>query len=268
MKNFIKLAVGGALALASVGAFAQAPSLPSSGNGSVTLTLFSNSDSTPFSYSYNLGLTVSQLSTLPTAAGGTQSWSLTGLATDLSGFSGTSNLVFDVSGASVNGNAAKVAGATVFATTVDPSVSAATLAALPNGGPEGAEQANNTWLTNWSGTANNQFTTNAAAANYANANYGTAEGQFAFNAASSVSNAVPFYELLTAKGGTTTAIQTPVTFAGLFSINLATDTLTYTVPGSGTSPVPLPAGVWLLLSGLAGMGVFGRRRNDAVGTAA
>ena len=67
---------------------------------------------------------------------------------------------------------------------------------------------------------------------------------------------------------TTTAIQTPVTFAGLFSINLATDTLTYTVPGSGTSPVPLPAGVWLLLSGLAGMGVFGRRRNDAAGTAA
>lgn len=262
MKNFVKLALG-TLALASSAAFAQAPSLPSSGDGSVTLTLFSTSDATPFSYSYNLGLTVSQLSSLPTTAGATQSWSLTGLASDLSGFSGTSNLVFDVSGASSSGSPVKTAGAVKFATTVDPSVTAATLATLTNGGPEGTEAVNNTWLTNWSGTANNQFTTNPSAANYANANYGSAEGFWAFNAASSVSNSVPFYELLTAKGGTTTTIQTPVQFAGLFSINLATDTLTYTV-----APVPLPAGVWLLLSGLAGMGVFGRRRNDVNGAAA
>ena len=259
MKNFVKLALG-TLALASSVAFAQAPSLPSSGDGSVTLTLFSTNDATPFSYSYNLGLTVSQLSTLPTS-GAPQTWSLTGLAADLSGFSGTSSLVFDVSGASSSGSPVKTAGAVKFATTVDPSVSAATLAALTNGGPEGTEAVNNTWLTNWSGTANNQFTTNPSAANYANANYGSAEGFWAFNAASSVSNSVPFYELLTAKGGTTTTIQTPVQFAGLFSVNLANDTLTY-------SPVPLPAGVWLLLSGLAGMGVFGRRRNDVNGAAA
>ena len=45
------------------------------------------------------------------------------------------------------------------------------------------------------------------------------------------------------------------TFAGVFTIDLAADTLTYSV-----APVPLPAGVWLLLSGLAGLGVFGRRR--------
>jgi len=264
MKHFVKLALG-TLALASSAAFAQAPSLPSSGNGSVTLTLFSTNDATPFSYSYNLGLTMSQLSTLPTAAGTSQSWSLTGLSTDLAGYSAASSLVFDVSGASQSGNPARTNGAVKFATTVDSSVSAATLAALVNGGPEAAEAANNTWLTNWSGTANNQFTTNTAATNYANANYGAAEGAWAFNAASSVSNSVPFYELMTATGGTTTTIQTPVTFAGLFSINLATDTLTYTVPG--TSPVPLPAGVWLLLSGLAGMGVFGRRRNDVNGAA-
>ena len=259
MKNFVKLALG-TLALASSVAFAQAPSLPSSGDGSVTLTLFSTNDATPFSYSYNLGLTVSQLSTLPTS-GAPQTWSLTGLAADLSGFSGTSSLVFDVSGASSSGSPVKTAGAVKFATTVDPSVTAATLATLTNGGPEGTEAVNNTWLTNWSGTANNQFTTNPSAANYANANYGSAEGFWAFNAASSVSNSVPFYELLTAKGGTTTTIQTPVQFAGLFSVNLANDTLTY-------SPVPLPAGVWLLLSGLAGMGVFGRRRNDVNGAAA
>jgi hypothetical protein len=192
MKNFVKLALG-TLALASSAAFAQAPLLPSSGDGSVTLTLFSTNDATPFSYSYNLGLTVSQLSSLPTAPNATQSWSLTGLASDLSGFSGTSSLVFDVSGASSSGSPAKVAGAVKFATTVDPSVTAATLAALPNGGPEAAEVNNNTWLTNWSGTANNQFTTNPSASNYANANYGSAEGTWPLNAASSVSNSVPFY---------------------------------------------------------------------------
>jgi hypothetical protein len=267
MKHFVKLALG-TLALASSAAFAQAPSLPSAATtgGSLTLTLFSTNDGTPFSYSYNLGLTMNQLSTLPTAAGSSQSWSLTGLSTDLTGFTGTSNLVFDVSGASASGNAARAAGAIKFATTVDSSVSAATLAALTNGGPEAAESANNTWLTNWSGTANNQSTTNPSATNYANANYGTAEQTWAFNAASSVSNSVSFYELATALGGTTTTIQTPTQFAGLFSINLSNDTLTYSVPG--TSPVPLPAGVWLLLSGLAGMGVFGRRRNDVNGAAA
>jgi hypothetical protein len=36
--------------------------------------------------------------------------------------------------------------------------------------------------------------------------------------------------------------------------------LTYTFPGD-TAPVPLPAAVWLLLSGLTGMGVVGRRKN-------
>lgn len=266
MKNFVKLAIG-ALALASGGAFAQAPVLPTTGSGSVTLTLFSTNDSTPFSYSYNLGLTTSQLSTLPTAAGSSQSWTLTGLSADLSGFSGASSLVFDVSGAGGAGSPAKVAGADQFATTFAPSVSAATIAALANGGVEAALGNNNTWLGAWSGTANNQFTTNTTASNYANAAYNSAENTWAVNAAGSASSSLPFYELLTAKGGASATIETPVTFAGLFSINLATDTLTYTVPGS-TSPVPLPAGVWLLLSGLAGMGVFGRRRNDVTGAAA
>ena len=266
MKHLIKLAVGGALALASVGAFAQAPALPSTGNGAVTLTLFSTDDSTPFSYAYNLGLTLSQLSTLPTAAGSTQSWSLTGLATDLSGFTATSSLVFDVTAAAQNSSIAKVGGFTL-ASTFDPvTAPPATVAGSTSGALQTAEQENNQWLTNWAGTANNQFTNSTTAANYANANYNSALNTFPYNAAANTSTSLPFYELLSNKG-TTSTVQTPTTFAGLFSVNLSTDTLTYTVPGS-TSPVPLPAGVWLLLSGLTGLGVFGRRRNDANSVAA
>lgn len=257
MKPLIRIALGSVLAAASAGAFAQ-PALPSSGNGALTLTLFSTDDSTPFSYAFDTGLTLSQLSTLPTTPGGTKSWSLTGLASDLTGFSGTSNLVFDVTAAAANGTPVKTAGAIQLASTFDPSVSLSTIAALNNQNVEFAEQANNTWLTNF-GTTNPSFTTSTSAANYANANYNAQLNTFQAptNAAGGVSNALPFYELATAKGGTTVGAQAPVVFAGTFSLNLSTDTLTYTVPGAA---VPLPAGVWLLLSGLAGVGVLSRRR--------
>lgn len=43
----------------------------------------------------------------------------------------------------------------------------------------------------------------------------------------------------------------------------ATGRLTYSFVGETTNPVPLPAAAWLLLSGLAGMGVIGRRRKVA-----
>src|ERR1700749_844095 len=119
MKHVIKTAVGGILALAASSAFAQAPALPTTGDGGVTLTLFSTNDPTPFSYAYNLGLTVSQLSTLPTAAGATQSWNLTGLAADLSGFSGTSSLGFGGPGPSAVRSIAK-AGSFPLASPFDP----------------------------------------------------------------------------------------------------------------------------------------------------
>jgi hypothetical protein len=265
MKHLIKMAVGGALALASAGAFAQAPILPSTGDGQVTLTLLSKDDATPFSYAYNLGITMSQLSTLPTAAGSTKSWSLTGLATDLSGFSGTSNLVFDVTASGQTGSIAK-AGSFTLASTFDPvTAPPSVVAGTTSGALSQAEQANNAWLTNWVGTANNEFTNNTSATNYANAVYNAALETFPYNAAASTSTALPFYELVSNKS-TTSTVQTPTTFAGLFTIDLSTDMLTYTVPGS--SPVPLPAGVWLLLSGLASLGVLGRRRNDVNGAVA
>lgn len=55
--------------------------------------------------------------------------------------------------------------------------------------------------------------------------------------------------------GTTEAFSTK--YAGVWSFNAATGVLTYNVAGGA---VPVPAALWLLLSGLGGLGVVGRRR--------
>ncbi|MGD9842709.1 MAG: VPLPA-CTERM sorting domain-containing protein [Steroidobacteraceae bacterium] len=47
-------------------------------------------------------------------------------------------------------------------------------------------------------------------------------------------------------------------YAGIWSLDLANNLLSYTV--SPSSPVPVPAAIWLLLSGLGGLGVIGRRK--------
>jgi hypothetical protein len=254
MNHLVKLAVGGALALAASSSFASV-SLPSTGAGSLTLTLFSNDDTTPFSYGFDTGLTLATLGSLPTT--GSESWSLTGLGADLSGFTGTSNLVFDVSASGqAAGNPAKTAGLYHFATTFDPTVSLANIAANTNGPIETAVANDGTWLSNF-GAGQTTFSTNTADANYANAKYPSNYNAFGDNAAASVGTALPFYMLTQAKGATGVVSAAPSTFAGTWSVDLGTDTLTYSV-----APVPLPAGIWLLLSGLTGMGLLGRRRRD------
>lgn len=261
MKLPVKLAVSAALTLASAGAFAV--TLPSTGDGSLTLTLFSTNDGTPFSYAFDTGLTFSQATpALLNTPGTTLTFNLTGLSADLASTAGqaalTNGLVFDVTAASATGGITTV-GALKLETTFDPSVSLATISAIQSGAISAAEGANNKWLTNF-GATNPSFTTNTADANYANANYNASLETFAVNAAASTSSALPFYELTNNRG--TTSVGNTTTYAGTWSIDLTADTLTYTVAGAA---VPLPPSVWLMISGLAGLAVLGRRRKGDFG---
>jgi len=83
--------------------------------------------------------------------------------------------------------------------------------------------------------------------------------KFPVSAASTVGTAMGFY-LVSAAANTTFSNATVTQFANASGVATwlldAAGHLTYNVP----SAVPLPAGVWLLLSGLTGLGVIGRRR--------
>jgi hypothetical protein len=279
MKLSTKLAIGGALALASVSAFAQVsvPTPPYSGtltnsntgNGSAILTLFSANDATPYSYEFNLGLNFNDL--LPAngmnTAGTTLTWSLTGLT--LPGGVSTSDLLFDVTAAAQTGSIIK-AGSFSLLTTVDPSVALATVQGTTSGVLQAGTTNNSNFITNLnaSSATNPKTTTTTSDPTYANANYNSQLNALPYNAAGSVNSALSFFELVSNKA--TTSIATVTQYAGTWSINLANDTLTYSVAGGGGNPppVPLPAGLWLLLSGLTGMGVLGRRKNTTEAVAA
>jgi hypothetical protein len=91
----------------------------------------------------------------------------------------------------------------------------------------------------------------------------------AANAGGAVNSQLAFY-LYAANsdnGATTLAPRTQFSNANGNAFWLLTDTghLTYVVPGGGA--VPLPAAIWLLLSGLASFGVIGRGRRGAVAAA-
>jgi hypothetical protein len=92
----------------------------------------------------------------------------------------------------------------------------------------------------------------------------TINGQFPAGSAAGFDQALAFYQVAGANTPSSTAQTTVTQFAdtnGSWNWLLASNgTLTFS--GSEPAPVPLPAAVWLLLSGLAGVGALGRRSNQ------
>jgi len=162
--------------------------------------------------------------------------------------SGSTASYMVVAGVGSAQNAAEVTSATPLNTTN-----------LPAGGLAGLAQ--NLQGQAWSGTGG--FTvdlTGSAANNPLAGSYGggTMTGH---NYSGAVNTALNFYNAIPGSGrGTDIVTQyTNALGAGFWFLSSAGD-LTWNVLASTVPNVPLPAAVWLLVSGLAGLGAIGRRR--------
>lgn len=85
--------------------------------------------------------------------------------------------------------------------------------------------------------------------------YGANAGQMvSFNVVGSATDSLMMYNFATSDEG-----QSPVAAGGLWSLDLTGGSISY----AALAPVPLPAAVWLFLSGLLGFGAVARRGKNA-----
>jgi hypothetical protein len=114
-----------------------------------------------------------------------------------------------------------------------------------------------------SGTAID-LTGTATYSSIAGPNSSGSNGLSGFNFSGTVGTALDFFNLVPGSKRGSVALTTYANDNGDgFWFLSSTGDLTYNVLAGSTSPVPLPAAVWLLVSGLAGLGAIGRRRNVA-----
>lgn len=108
-------------------------------------------------------------------------------------------------------------------------------------------------------------TTAGALDNWTTNNLNTATLTSTIGAAAAASSTLAMYMFSSVQDANTGAFATSAAYAGTWALNALTGTLTYSVEGA--PQVPVPAAVWLLLSGLGGLGVVGRRRQNALAAA-
>lgn len=273
MKTFIKaLAVTAVLALSSTAALAQTvptqpapgpvPS-PSTGDGGLIVVIWDAVRGV--SLTQYLGLTLSQI--LPTGtnmqtAGFELNFGVLGNYASIFGTSDAANIQYmivaaDSTGGTFNGRN--------IATT---SALGAPYPTTSNQRGRDAASAVNNFLGNTNGCSNATpcIATAADQGTYAGGtNFGSNLGsQLLASSAGTVGTALGFYLLSTGTSGVTAAtVAVYQSAAGFAQWLLGTNgSLVYSVPGANV--VPLPAAVWLLLSGLVGVGAIARRRGAAV----
>jgi hypothetical protein len=285
MRTFKHFVVAGALALAASAAIAQ-PSVPpqpapgptpdgDSGNSGIIVSAWDSTRN--LSIVQYLGLRVDDL--MPNSAGGnaTPEAGLTLNFGKLSGWDalfGTDTsvnaqgIVYTVSG--FDNTPSGLIGKRIITTGTDPVGNVRNTAVsqvLTNAGTFIASGLNSAGGCNG---VNPCTTNNPAAAGFAGQagwadKYG---GALPFSASANAGTSLDFFLLAPNSNSGGTTLSPVIKYqnsTGLATWLLSADgTLTYTVPG-GVGTVPLPAAVWLLMSGLAGFGVIGRRgRRGAV----
>lgn len=272
LKQLLKqILAAGALVTASTAAFADV-SVPAGyedsstapdgattsteSDGGLVFYLFSTSD-TNYSLTYYLGLDLSDFTYSETDDDGlTLTWTI-----DASLYEGydLSTMVWGVA-AGDNGTQNQGTGATNLLTTVDTSNESATTTATN----QGIITATNGIETQVAGANEDadpvDVNTTAYNSEDVSSNMGENLGissTFDWTADASDSSATLAMYLYSQVGGRGegSAETTATQYAGVWSFDAETGTLTYTV-----SAVPVPAALWLLLSGLGGLGVIGRRR--------
>jgi len=248
----IALTIGALLA----GSTAMGATLPGGGNSNLFLIVYNSADTNGETYVQALTPTISTLPTGTTSYG--VDTSLSKLETDV-GTTSAANLSYAVVAANdINGSIQLD-----FTSAATPTISA------------GGQIANGAGLLNaWLGNIGISATQNSAVepsgvltfkgANGAGADLGVG-GSSQNTTGAATGSPLEFYAATIVSAGKNT-VASVADQGGAFSFSLANDSVTYTPASQTAPPVPVPAAVWLLLSGLAG--VAGLSRRNGFGNAA
>ena len=232
-------------------------------NGSLSLYIESKGAAT-WNVSSNLGLFLNDV--VPTKMDGSDgqglslTWHLDGLNALVAGSGvAASDLVWGVNATDTQAFSTAPAGSIRVATTVGTGITTVNNSQLNST----ANSISNVVIANNATAGNPDVNTTAQAGNDTRDKLSTSYGIVGFSWTGALSDTLAMYLYSNTgnqlSGSSNAASGTQ--YAGLWTLNLANDTLSYSV--APTSTVPVPAALWLLLSGLSGLGVIGRRGSKA-----